>query len=60
MAEEPDINHRIWQVVAAIPPGRVCSYGEVARRAGLGRAARRTGAALRGLPTDTGIPCTGW
>lgn len=53
---EPSINERIWQVVAAIPPGRVATYGGVARRAGLAGAARRVGAALRGLPQDTRIP----
>lgn len=53
---EPDINHRIWQVVATIPSGRVSTYGAVAEKAGLARAARRVGRALRGLPPDTRIP----
>jgi methylated-DNA-protein-cysteine methyltransferase-like protein len=52
----PDINHRIWQVVAAVPSGKVITYGEVAKKAGLAGAARRVGAALRGLPPDTRIP----
>jgi methylated-DNA-protein-cysteine methyltransferase-like protein len=49
-------NQRIWQVVAAIPAGKVSSYGVVAEKAGLARAARRVGHALRGLPADTRIP----
>lgn len=53
---EPDINHRVWQVVACIPTGKVTTYGEVALRAGLGRAARRVGYALRDLPIDSNIP----
>lgn len=53
---EPDIDHRIWQVVCLIPPGQVATYGEVARQAGLPRGARRVGRALRGLPGDTAIP----
>lgn len=53
---QPDINHRIWQAVADIPAGKVSTYGAVARSAGLGGAARRVGAALRGLPNDTRIP----
>ena len=53
---EPDINHRIWQVVAAIPPGNVATYGNIAQKAGMPGAARRVGAALRGLPADTRIP----
>jgi methylated-DNA-protein-cysteine methyltransferase related protein len=51
-----DINQRIWQVVAAIPAGKVTTYGAIARKAGLGSAARRVGFALRGLPADTHIP----
>jgi len=53
---EPDINTRIWQVVALIPKGCVATYGDVARMAGLPGAARRVGAALRGLPKNTRIP----
>ena len=53
---EPDINHRIWQVVALIPSGKVATYGDVARQAGMPGAARRVGMALRRLPADTRIP----
>lgn len=53
---EPDINHRIWQVVALIPSGQVATYGDVARQAGMPGAARRVGLALRVLPQDTRIP----
>lgn len=56
VGDEPDLNHRIWQVVAAIPAGKVATYGGVAKQAGLARAARRVGSALRGLPADTRIP----
>jgi methylated-DNA-protein-cysteine methyltransferase-like protein len=53
---QTDIDQRIWQVVALIPPGTVATYGDVARQAGLPGAARRVGRALRGLPPDTRIP----
>ncbi|TDG15110.1 MGMT family protein [Seongchinamella unica] len=53
---EPDINQRIWQVVALIPPGKVATYGDVAAQAGLPGAARRVGRALKLLPTGTRIP----
>lgn len=55
-AKAPTINERIWQTVASIPCGRVSTYGDIARRAGLGAAARRVGTALRGLPKNTRIP----
>lgn len=54
--EEPDINSRIWQVVAAVPEGKVCTYGDIAARAGMPGAARRVGRALKVLPGDSRIP----
>ncbi|SFR42045.1 methylated-DNA-protein-cysteine methyltransferase related protein [Marinobacter gudaonensis] len=53
---EPTKDQRIWQVVAAIPRGRVASYGQVAAMAGLGRQARYIGRALGKLPTGHNIP----
>jgi len=47
---------RIWAAVAAIPRGRVDSYGGVARRAGLPRRARLVGRALRLAPPELGLP----
>ena len=41
---------RIWAVVRRIPAGRVATYGQVARIAGLGGAARLVGYALHALP----------
>jgi methylated-DNA-protein-cysteine methyltransferase related protein len=54
--QEADINQRIWQVVALIPVGKVSTYGDIARHAGMPGAARRVGYALRGLPEDSKIP----
>lgn len=51
-----DIDQRIWLTVCAIPPGNLATYGDIAERAGLSRAARRVGAALRKLPRDTRVP----
>ncbi|TXS91341.1 MGMT family protein [Parahaliea maris] len=53
---ETSINERIWQVVAMIPSGKVATYGDVALHAGLGRAARRVGLALRQLPAGSKVP----
>jgi len=43
-------DHQVWQVVAAIPPGRVMGYGEVARAAGFPRYSRMVSAALGRSP----------
>jgi len=56
MRNSPDIDQRIWQVVALIPQGRVATYGEVARQAGLPGGARRVGRALGALPVGTRLP----
>lgn len=47
---------RIWAVIAAIAPGSVLSYGEVARRAGLPRRARMVAQALRAAPDALELP----
>ena len=47
---------RIYDVVRRIPRGRVASYGQVARLAGLPRHARLVGYALHRLPGETRLP----
>jgi methylated-DNA-protein-cysteine methyltransferase-like protein len=46
----------IWRVVAAIPAGRVATYGDVARLAGLPRGARQVGRALGQAPAALDLP----
>lgn len=46
----------VWRIVHSIPAGKVASYGEVARRAGLPRGARLVGRMLSGLPADSTLP----
>ena len=56
-AGEPfDPRERIWQVVAAIPRGRVATYGQVARLAGMPSHARYVGRTLSNLPSGTRLP----
>lgn len=50
------INRIVWRVVEQIPHGCVSTYGQVADLAGLGRAARRVGSALRALPAGSPVP----
>ena len=47
---------RIYAVVRRVPRGRVATYGQVARLAGLGDHARMVGYALAALPTGTSVP----
>ena len=47
---------QIWRAVAAIPRGRVESYGSIARRAGLPRRARLVGHALKVAPASLRLP----
>lgn len=46
----------IYAAVRRIPAGRVASYGQVARVAGLGAAARQVGYALHALPSGSSVP----
>ena len=47
---------RIWAVVRRIPAGRVASYGQVARLAGLPGRARQVGYAMHALPAGSFVP----
>jgi methylated-DNA-protein-cysteine methyltransferase related protein len=47
---------RIYAVVRRIPSGRVTTYGNVARVAGLPGHARQVGYALAALPSGTTVP----
>jgi methylated-DNA-protein-cysteine methyltransferase-like protein len=47
---------QVYQIVQLIPPGRVATYGQVARLLGMVRGARTVGWALRSLPEDRDIP----
>jgi len=47
----------VWRELCAIPRGRTCSYGEIARKLGLPRAARAVGNANGSNPLAVLIPC---
>ena len=46
----------VWHVVNGIPRGHVLTYGEVARLAGMSRAARRVSQAMRRAPRSMKLP----
>ena len=52
----PGTYERIWSVVRRIPPGRVATYGQVARAAGFPDQPRLAGYALHALPTGSPVP----
>ena len=55
--ESPDGAHgRIHKVVSRIPRGRVATYGQIARLAGLRGQARLVGYAMHALPAGTRVP----
>ncbi|HEX7370269.1 MAG TPA: MGMT family protein [Rhodanobacteraceae bacterium] len=49
-------HQRIYAAIAAIPAGRVASYGQIAARAGLPGRARLVGTALRDTPDGLELP----
>jgi methylated-DNA-protein-cysteine methyltransferase related protein len=49
-------HQRILATVDSIPSGRIASYGQVAREAGLSGRARLVGRILRDLPESTRLP----
>ncbi|WON76179.1 MGMT family protein [Serratia sp. UGAL515B_01] len=55
-SENATFRQRVFHVIAAIPYGKVTTYGEVARLAGSSRAARQVGGILKKLPSDTSLP----
>lgn len=46
----------IYATVRRVPPGRVATYGQIAREAGLPRRARQVGYALHALPEGHDVP----
>lgn len=51
-----DSHQRIYAAIAAIPPGRVASYGAIAARAGLPGRARLVGKLLGEVPDGMLLP----
>jgi methylated-DNA-protein-cysteine methyltransferase-like protein len=47
---------RIWATVRRVPRGRVATYGQIARAAGLAGRARQVGYALHALPRGSKVP----
>ena len=57
LAAIDDFRRRVYAVARTIGPGRVVSYGEVARLVGAGASARAVGQALGANPFPLVVPC---
>ena len=53
----PQFYELVFAIVAAIPHGRVTTYGRIAEAIGHARAARMVGWALHSCPPELGLPC---
>ena len=47
---------KVYWIVQRIPPGKVATYGQIARLLGIPRSARTVGWALHSLPDDVEVP----
>lgn len=56
MDEEPNFFQRVYEVVKLIPPGRVTSYGAIARYLGAAGSARMVGWALNSSHKYEDVP----
>ncbi|WP_207062602.1 MGMT family protein [Motiliproteus sp. SC1-56] len=56
MENPADKRQRIWQTLAAVPRGRVVTYGQLATLAGLPGHARYVGTCLKQLPPGSTLP----
>lgn len=55
--EKADFRKAVYAIVAAIPIGKVSSYGEIARLASYPGYHRMVGKTLRDVPDSLGLPC---
>ena len=56
MAQSSDFTRRVLAAVRRVPPGRVATYGDIARLAGRPRAWRAVGNIMRGC-SEPSVPC---
>ena len=53
---EPTAQERLYTALAAIPPGKLITYGQLAAQIGMPKRARWVGQQLGQLPRDTRLP----
>lgn len=53
---EPPLSIKVYTVIAAIPKGKISTYGAIARLVGAPSNSRQVGKILQQLPKDTKLP----
>jgi methylated-DNA-protein-cysteine methyltransferase-like protein len=53
---KPGFFERVYRIVRQVPPGKITSYGAIARMLDHPRAARTVGWALHSIPDDSDVP----
>lgn len=53
----PAFYDEVYSIVAQIPPGKVLSYGQIARLTGRPNNSRQVGQAMWSAPHERGLPC---
>jgi methylated-DNA-[protein]-cysteine S-methyltransferase len=56
-ARGDEFQHRVWELIGAIPYGRTITYGDLARQLGGQVPAREVGAAVGRNPLSVVVPC---
>lgn len=57
MIDKDDFKQAVYCIVAAVPQGKVITYGCVARTAGYPAYHRLVGRVLKGTSAELGLPC---
>jgi methylated-DNA-[protein]-cysteine S-methyltransferase len=58
LEDAPEFNRRVYDIARAIPPGQTLTYGDIARRLGVGpEMARDVGQAMGSNPVPIIVPC---
>ena len=55
--DKDTFQQEVYNVVAAIPPGRVVTYGQIAYLVGRPQCSRMVGRSLKQVPLDLNLPC---
>ena len=55
--DKDTFQQEVYNIVAAIPPGRVVTYGQIAYLIGKPQCSRMVGHTLHNVPADMHLPC---